>query len=125
MTIRSIADAIDLGTPKRQEAFSPTRYPYTYAADYLRSNPHIVPAEVFNDGRLWTAQHSAMMSRADAALARKIWAALTGVTDDQAAVLLANAYLEAAGLKVAYGAKVEALGARGVDVDPDPERWAS
>lgn len=126
MTIRSIPDAIDLCTPKTEETFSPTRYPYTYACDYLCSHPHIVPPEVYesNDDELWNV-HDVTMSRAQASRVRKVWAALTGISDDQAAILLANAYLKAAGLRVSYSEKCAALGARGIDVDPDPERWAS
>jgi len=108
MTTQSIDEAIR-NTPTGREAFIPTRYPYTYACDYLRSNPQIIPVEVFEDPGLWTAQNSSLMSRADASRVRQRWAELTGMSDDTAAILLAGAYLTAAGIEVPNAVLAEAL----------------
>lgn len=121
MTIRSIADAIAEIQPESAEAFIPTRYPYTYACDYLRGHPHIIPDEVLD---LWPLRPRDPMSRADASLVRELWASLTGVSDAQSAILLADAYLKAAGMRVSYGDKCDALAARAIDVDSNPEQWS-
>ncbi len=109
MTTQPISEAIRTYQPPTRETFSPTRYPYTYACDYLRGNPHIIPVEVFEDPGLWTAQNSSLMSRADASRVRQRWAELTGISDEEAAILLAGAYLTAAGIEMSNAVLGEAL----------------
>ena len=61
--------------------FSPSRYPYTYAADYLR--------QISTHGDL---------SRADASRIRKTIAAACGIDDATVASALADLYLEKWGI---------------------------
>jgi hypothetical protein len=65
--------------------FIPSRYPYTYAADFLRGHPDMVPAWLRDelDG-----------SRGSASQVRTKWAERLGIDDREAAEILANAYLE-------------------------------
>ena len=76
------------------EQFIPTRYPYTYAADFLRSNAYVVPLEV-RDAH-WAARGElapSLMSRAQASGLRRAWAESVGMADDELAAVLADAFL--------------------------------
>lgn len=99
--VTSIADAIGLVDLNRAEQFSPTRWPYTYACDFLRNHPDIVPAEVWKaNPALWSAQNAELMSRAATSRVRQSWADMTGVDDYTAAELLAAAYCREYGISV-------------------------
>lgn len=76
--------------PERQ--FSPTRYPYTYAADMLRTHPEIIPDEVapLISPELWEK----MPSRAEASGMRRVWAEFENRNDSELAFILADAYLK-------------------------------
>lgn len=76
------------------ERFSPTRYPYTYAADFLRGHVHVVPLKV-RDAYWQTRGELApsMMSRAQSSGMRQAWAQSEGMADEELAAVLADAYL--------------------------------
>lgn len=65
--------------------FIPTRYPYTYAADFLRQFPHVIPVDA--------GPVPQGMSRAESAQIRKHWAEIEGRSDEEFATMLADAYL--------------------------------
>lgn len=62
-----------------------SRYPYTYAADYIRSRV----TEYDADLKIWKPT----MSRADAAEARQAVARALGMTDEHLAQKLADQYI--------------------------------
>lgn len=89
--------------------FNPTRYPHTYACDFLRSNPHVIPADVLHDSTLyerirhhhpdgWATVGDGMMSRAEASLIRQAWARYENREDEDLARVLADAYLRVHGI---------------------------
>lgn len=99
--VTSIADAIGLVDLNRAEQFNPTRWPYTYACDFLRSHPEIVPQEVWQAKPApWRENDTDLISRADASRVRQVWAAMTGTEDEDAAELLAAAYCREYGISV-------------------------
>ncbi len=71
--------------------FIPTRYPYTYAADFLRQFPHVVPVDA--------GPVPLNMSRSDASQIRRRWAEVEGRDDDEFAQVLADAYLRVHGIE--------------------------
>lgn len=76
------------------ERFSPTRYPHTYAADFLRNHVHVVPLAVRDT--YWQTRGElapSMMSRAQSSGMRQAWAATEGMADEELAFVLADAYL--------------------------------
>jgi hypothetical protein len=76
------------------EQYSPTRYPYTYACDFLRTNPQVIPSTVREryEARYGQAT-SPWMSRSQAARIREMWAFFERRDDDEFARVLADAYL--------------------------------
>ncbi len=95
-----VAAAGDFIQPDR---FSPTRYPYTYACDFMRQFTGVIPAAILEDEGLiarirhnhpdgWAAGAGAM-SRSEASQFRQAWAAVEGRDDDDLARTLADAYL--------------------------------
>lgn len=64
--------------------FIPSRYPYTYAADFLRSHTELVPAWLRDqlDG-----------SRGSASQVLSQWAERLGIDDREAAEIVAQAYV--------------------------------
>lgn len=72
---------------KLHPQFSPTRYPYTYAADFLRSHAGIVPDEIA--GASWRQ----FPSRGEASRMRRKWASELGMGDEDLARKFADAYL--------------------------------
>jgi hypothetical protein len=75
-----------------REQFSPSRYPYTYAADFLRAHPEMVPGHI-------RQKMVVIESRSDASQARSLWADELGIDDADAAEVLANAYLKENGVE--------------------------
>lgn len=87
--------------------YIPDRYPYTYAADYIRAHPHTVPAHILNQagagnvvtlieqGTPWTA----LLSRADATRIRQAWAAAEGRADEDLACMLADEHMRVNGIQ--------------------------
>jgi hypothetical protein len=69
-----------------RELFTPGRYPYTYASDFLRAHTDLIPADIVN--RLTVVQ-----ARSDASRARTEMAERMGVEDVTLACVLADAYL--------------------------------
>jgi len=71
--------------------YVPSRYPYTYACDFMRQFPRVIPGDVgpIPDG----------MSRAEARQIRQRWAWIEQRTDEDLAVVLANAYLRVHGIE--------------------------
>lgn len=72
--------------------FIPSRYPYTYAADFLRAHPEMVPGHI-------RKELIVIESRSDASLARERWAEDLGIDDADAAEVLADAYLKENGVE--------------------------
>lgn len=68
-----------------RSSYLPSRYPYTYAADFLRSHWDLVPEDI-RDGL-------DSGSRGDASYARQQMASAWAVEDDALAIVLANGYL--------------------------------
>lgn len=68
------------------EKITDTRYPYTYAADYLRT-------------KIGDDYGKGLISRASAAQARVIIASVTGVDEREIACQLADAYCRENGIK--------------------------
>lgn len=89
----TLEDLLQQIIPEQGETFSPTRYPYTYACDFLRNNPHVIPAEVRNNPNVQHAIERPLMSRADASRVRSVWAGFEGRDDEDLACVLADAYL--------------------------------
>jgi len=73
-----------------RENFSPSRYPYTYAADYLRGHSELIPEQIF-DEVVPLDYHG--IARSQSSQIRTKWAAELGIDDKLAAEILANAYL--------------------------------
>lgn len=73
------------------EAFIPSRYPYKYAADFMRGHwQELLPFDVA--GLFETDDLSG--SRGVAAMARRLWAESAGVEDEWLARQLADAFLK-------------------------------
>ncbi len=64
-TVEDILNATRTDTYREQ--YIPTRYPYTYAADFVRQHPEIVPSQYLRG-------NEDMMSRADASGVIHRWA---------------------------------------------------
>lgn len=84
--------------PERREQFSPTRYPYTYACDFIRQNLHVVPAEVAGDESVADYFENGLMSRAQASRVRQVWAQVEGREDEELARVLADAFMQVHGI---------------------------
>ncbi len=104
----TVDDLVAQIPPERREQFSPTRYPYTYACDFMRQNPNIIPAGVasdtdladrldrhYPDGHMRTGN---LMSRSEASSIRQAWARMEGRDDGDLARVLADAYLRVNGI---------------------------
>lgn len=90
--------------PPSTVEFSPSRFPWTYAADFLRSHSWMVPDEVVSEASRTTfdgapsprmyqefcQQWSA--SRAGASRVRQVWARMLGLPDRDMATALAVAF---------------------------------
>lgn len=68
--------------------FSPTRWPYTYAADFVRAHEGIIPDNIWDE-----IDVSGGVSRAQASRARTRWANLLGLADVDVAEQLACGYI--------------------------------
>lgn len=112
MAIKTIDEALSALTFEQGEQFIPTRYPYTYATDFLRQHPSIVPHEVLTSDRLSYIDYGAPLSRSAASRIREEWARLTGIDDMGAAILLADAYLAERGIAVGRDELVAGLAGR-------------
>lgn len=89
-SFRAIVNA-HVQKPMRQ-GFIPSRYPYTYAADFLRAHPEMVPGHI-------RKELVVIESRSDASRARQRWAEELGIDDADAAEVLADAYLKENGVE--------------------------
>lgn len=74
--------------PTTRSAFIASRWPYTYAADFVRSHEAIIPDSVWDEMEI-----SGPISRAQAGQARKRWANFMSLEDYDVAELLACGYL--------------------------------
>lgn len=83
--------------PERREQFSPTRYPYTYACDFIRQNPNVVPAEVRNNPEV-AHLFDEQMARSQASWVRNVWAAHEGCDAEELARTLADAFMQVHGI---------------------------
>lgn len=86
------------------ERYIPTRYPYTYAADFMRINPHIIPSDVYDLAEREERQREGeyfgtLLSRAQASRIRRLWAERTGQKDEDLARKHADAYLIGHGIE--------------------------
>lgn len=91
ITVDSLVAQVDRDTGER---FSPARYPYTYAADFLRNHVYVVPVAVRD--AYWQARGElapSLMSRAQASGLRQAWAQSVGMDDEELALVLADAFL--------------------------------
>lgn len=68
-----------------REAYLPSRYPYTYAADFLRAHWDLIPEDI--------REELDPTSRGDASHARTQMASAWALEDEDLAKVLANAYL--------------------------------
>jgi hypothetical protein len=75
--------------PAPRERFSETRWPYTYAADFVRAHESVIPDHVWER----VGSDVAIYSRAAASRARVLWARELGISDVVVAEHLAAAYL--------------------------------
>ena len=107
-TLASLEQALQVSPPPR---FSPSRWPFTYACDLLRSHPEIVPQEVHDrifellstrsnpSNDITTPLRMAIESRADASHVRNVWAALAGdMAHAELSELLAEVYCQLEGI---------------------------
>lgn len=78
--IENVITAIKLKRPA-SNPFIPTRYPYTYAYDYMRSHVHDFDLP---DG----------ISRGECSMVLTGWCAITGEDKETSVVRLANAYMQ-------------------------------
>jgi uncharacterized protein YcaQ len=78
-------------TPEHSEQYIPTRYPYTYACDFIRQHPYVVPVQVRND--MVCRFDASLMSRSDASQVCRVWAEVEGRDSEDLARILADAYL--------------------------------
>ncbi len=92
-----VAAAAEYQQPR--ERFSPTRYPYTYAADLLREFPGVIPGPLQDDAYVGPMARSGHLSRSDASLIRRVWAGHEGRKDEDLASVLADAYLRVHGIE--------------------------
>jgi hypothetical protein len=71
--------------------YVPIRYPYTYACDFMRQFPRVIPIDAgpVPDG----------MSRRDATEIRERWAEIEQRADEDLACALADAYLQVHGIQ--------------------------
>lgn len=98
ITFDEIRDrALALIPPGGGERYSPTRYPYTYSADFLRAHPQLIPVEIYH--QVTTFGHA--MSRAEAAKAKWLWSEVIGVSDRALAEVFADCYLVEHGIPLA------------------------
>jgi hypothetical protein len=74
--------------PTPRLAFIASRWPYTYAADFVRSHEGIIPDSIWDGMEI-----SGLISRAQASQARTRWANFLSLEDYDVAELLACGYL--------------------------------
>lgn len=91
MAHTTVADLLD----QTSNPYTPGRYPYTYACDFIRTNPHVVPAAVRFQV---TADDPTMFSRAEASQLIDLWATAEGRTVEDLARTLADAYMRLNGI---------------------------
>ena len=82
---KSVADFIESVKPISPVVFSPSRYPYTYAYDFMLEHSQYLPLTVQTSVRVGLC--------AGAANALKDWCNRTGEDHEQALTALADAYL--------------------------------
>lgn len=81
--------------PLSYSRYIPTRYPYTYACDFVRRNQEIVPRRV----RAHYGFILELESRGDARQVIKTWARMFQVADEQLCCVLADRYLVEEGIE--------------------------
>jgi hypothetical protein len=89
-SIRQIAEEV-IYPPEPRAWVIPTRYPYTYSADFLRSHSEIIPDEYLKIQELAPGQP---LSRAQAAGIKSSWAKDLGVDERELASVFADAYIK-------------------------------
>lgn len=86
--------------PAPREEFVATRWPYTYAADFVRAHEDIIP------DRIWdTIEVSGKPSRSQASQARTRWANSLSLLDVDVADMLACGYIIENGVKLDAAAR--------------------
>lgn len=75
--------------PTQRSQFSATRWPYTYAVDFVRSHEAIIPDIIWEQLDV----SGGVISRAQASRARTLWANSLSLEDHDVAELLACGYL--------------------------------
>lgn len=94
-------------TPQTDLTFTPTRYPYTYASDYMKKHwLKLLPVGI----RTLYTDDELSGSRGIASQARQFWAEAEGVEDEWLARQLADAYLKQEGIpnpKIAAGEELD------------------
>ncbi len=83
--------------PEPLEQFSPARYPYTYACDFIRQHPNVVPPEVRSNPNI-AYLFGEMMARSEASQVLKVWAEYEGRDNEDMARVLADAFIVAHGI---------------------------
>lgn len=87
--LRSIQESVLFrAKPTPREEFSPSKWPYTYAADFVRAHEDIIPDNVWD-----TIEISSKPSRSQASQARTRWANSLGLLDVDVAEMLACGYI--------------------------------
>lgn len=76
--------------PVPRPKFLTTRWPYTYAADFVRAHEGVIPDTIWDKLEVGAA---GSISRAQASRARTVWANSLGVLDVDVAELFACGYL--------------------------------
>lgn len=94
------------------EQYTPTRYPWTYSADFLREHPELIPAKIVEQAGVPSDQ---LMSRSGAAHAKQLWAESIGEDEEALARIFADSYLLEHGipLGMANTERLRPLGASG------------
>lgn len=70
----------------RTEPYTPTRYPYTYSADFLRQHGNLIPEDI-------RELQGGISSRAQAAGALTVWSARLDADRREMAMIFADCYM--------------------------------
>jgi len=89
-SIRQIAEEA-INPPEPRDHVIPTRYPYTYSADFLRTHAYIIPRKYIEEQE---AVEDFSLSRAQAAGIKSSWANDLGVDERELACVFADAYIK-------------------------------
>ncbi len=96
MTVKTTVAQLVTATTTSREQFTPGRYPWTYAADFIREHPHVVPAAIREQVDV---DNPALYSRSEAAHMKTLWAKAEGREERELAEVLADAFLQVHGIR--------------------------